>query len=638
MDKAKPAKQSYYYYELFIWFFDIIFQIFFRTIRVRGGWRIPREGPVIFVGAPHANQFVDPVLLGDQVFQEAGRHTCFLIAEKSYKLKVIGFLARMMNAIPVGRAQDNFIAATGEIFADGKNPMILRGVGTKFTVEAIDGRNISFQGSNDIAPVKRVISDTELELARPFKTDKCQSMMANGFEPIEFKVGEKVDNTEMFHKVFEHLVEGGALGIFPEGGSHDRTTLLPLKPGVAIMALGAAARDANVAIVPVGMNYFHPHKFRSRAVLEFGEPLYINKELAQEYADGGPEGKKTSVAKLMARIMDALQLVTINCPDYETLMVVQAGQRLYKPNREHIPLSVTIEFTRRFVQGYIEFKEKDPRINELFEDVRQYNKKLLTMGISDHQVPKAHMRKRRVFLRLLQRIGLLLVLSAASLPGVILGCPILIFTKLYSKRKARIALAGSSVKIQGTDVIATWKILCSLVIVPTLFGIYAIVFTYYVRTTDLEYVRVLGEVLPHTNSPAINKVATFLIFFWGLHLFSYATIITGEAGVSIFKSLKPLYLALSPSYKDTLKELRETRETLRVKITNLVNELGPALFPDIGERLEQVETEKKLEADPRIDIRGLGSSLNLKGDYDLAKVSVFSGDSAPAVLRRRKRG
>lgn len=638
MEKARPARRSFFAYELFIWFFNIIFHVFFRTIRVRGSWRIPREGPVIFVGAPHANQFVDPVLLGIQVYQMAGRHASFLIAEKSYKLPVIGFLARMMKAIPVGRQQDNFTAATGEIFADGENPSILKGIGTKFCEEAKEGRNISFQGFNDIAPVKRVISDTELELARPFKTEDCQKMMQEGFEPIEFKVGKKVDNTQMFHKVFEHLTEGGSLGIFPEGGSHDRTTLLPLKPGVAIMALGAAARDANVAIVPVGMNYFHPHKFRSRAVVEFGEPLYINQELAQEYANGGPEGKKTSVAKLMAQIMDALQLVTINCPDYETLMVVQAGQRLYKPHRQNIPLSLTIEFTRRFVQGYIEFKEKDPRINELFEDVKQYNKELQTMGISDHQVPKAYIRKRRVFVRLLQRIGLLLVLSAASLPGVILGSPILIFTKLYAKRKARIALAGSSVKIQGHDVIATWKILCSLVVVPTLFGIYGILLTYYVRTTDCKHVRMLGEMLPHTNSAVVNKIAIFLTFFWGLHLFSYATIITGEAGVSIFKSLKPLYLALSPSYKDTLKQLRETRETLRVKITNLVNELGPTLFPDIGERLEQVETEKKLETDPRIDIRGLQSSLNLKGDYDLAKVSVFSGDSAPAVLRRRKRG
>jgi 1-acyl-sn-glycerol-3-phosphate acyltransferase len=30
--------------------------IFFREIRPRGAHRIPKEGPVIFVAAPHANQ------------------------------------------------------------------------------------------------------------------------------------------------------------------------------------------------------------------------------------------------------------------------------------------------------------------------------------------------------------------------------------------------------------------------------------------------------------------------------------------------------------------------------------------------------------------------------------------------------
>ena len=39
--------------------------------------------------------------------------------------------------------------------------------------------------------------------------------------------------------VFDHLLDDGCIGIFPEGGSHDRPDLLPLKAGVAVMALGA---------------------------------------------------------------------------------------------------------------------------------------------------------------------------------------------------------------------------------------------------------------------------------------------------------------------------------------------------------------------------------------------------------------
>jgi glycerol-3-phosphate O-acyltransferase/dihydroxyacetone phosphate acyltransferase len=54
-----------------------------------------------------------------------------------------------------------------------------------------------------------------------------------------------------------------SIGIFPEGGSHDRTELLPLKAGVTLMALGAVDKyKVPVKIVPCGLNYFFGHKFR----------------------------------------------------------------------------------------------------------------------------------------------------------------------------------------------------------------------------------------------------------------------------------------------------------------------------------------------------------------------------------------
>jgi glycerol-3-phosphate O-acyltransferase/dihydroxyacetone phosphate acyltransferase len=43
----------------------------------------------------------------------------------------------------------------------------------------------------------------------------------------------------MFESVFKALNNGDCVGIFPEGGSHDRLELLPLKAGMCIMALGA---------------------------------------------------------------------------------------------------------------------------------------------------------------------------------------------------------------------------------------------------------------------------------------------------------------------------------------------------------------------------------------------------------------
>ena len=106
------------------------------------------------------------------------------------------------------------------------------------------------------------------------------------------------------------------------GGSHDRTDLLPLKAGVAIMALGAMANDPSVKvrIVPVGLSYFHPHRFRSRAVVEFGSAMDVPPELIELFKEGGSK-KREACSKLFDLIYEGIKTVTLRAPDYETLMV-----------------------------------------------------------------------------------------------------------------------------------------------------------------------------------------------------------------------------------------------------------------------------------------------------------------------------
>ena len=46
-------------YDLVLWGFTILVDLFFREVHPRGSWKVPRRGPVIFVAAPHANQVRD---------------------------------------------------------------------------------------------------------------------------------------------------------------------------------------------------------------------------------------------------------------------------------------------------------------------------------------------------------------------------------------------------------------------------------------------------------------------------------------------------------------------------------------------------------------------------------------------------
>jgi hypothetical protein len=78
--------------------------------------------------------------------------------------------------------------------------------------------------------------------------------------------------------------------------------------------------DIKVKIVPVGLSYFHAHRFRSRAVIEFGPALGVPEEFVEKFKRGGLE-KREAVSEFLDLVYEALKTVTIRAPDYDTLMV-----------------------------------------------------------------------------------------------------------------------------------------------------------------------------------------------------------------------------------------------------------------------------------------------------------------------------
>lgn len=55
MSRKQPLSQRLTY-DAALWLFNLMLDIFFREVRPRGAHKIPKDGPVIFVAAPHANQ------------------------------------------------------------------------------------------------------------------------------------------------------------------------------------------------------------------------------------------------------------------------------------------------------------------------------------------------------------------------------------------------------------------------------------------------------------------------------------------------------------------------------------------------------------------------------------------------------
>jgi len=72
------------------------------------------------------------------------------------------------------------------------------------------------------------------------------------------------------------------LCIFPEGGSNDKTKLLPFKPGYAFIYYEALKKGIHPVILPVGINYRNVHKIRSSIIYNIGKPLDIDPNTFEE--------------------------------------------------------------------------------------------------------------------------------------------------------------------------------------------------------------------------------------------------------------------------------------------------------------------------------------------------------------------
>ena len=50
------ARMVPWLYDLVLWAMSVLVDLFFREVHPRGAWKVPRQGPIILVAAPHANQ------------------------------------------------------------------------------------------------------------------------------------------------------------------------------------------------------------------------------------------------------------------------------------------------------------------------------------------------------------------------------------------------------------------------------------------------------------------------------------------------------------------------------------------------------------------------------------------------------
>lgn len=263
-------------------------------------------------------------------------------------------------------------------------------------------------------------------------------------------------NAETFAACHAALAAGGALALFPEGRSHNEPTLVPLKTGVSRIVLDAerAYGGLGIRIVPVGLTFEDKTRFRSRVLMQVGEPLDAAPELELYGSD-----PQAAVRSLTDRIRHALAAVTLNFPSWDEAHLIQRAAELHQRPTAELPAELELErrfaLSQVFIDGYRSLKERfAEKVEQLADAVREYDSLLTFYRLSDRQVASSYPSRGVVLFALNS-----LLLLAVRLPLAVLG------TVLSIVPYHAVAWAARRFG-HNVDETATYKLFGSLVFYP----------------------------------------------------------------------------------------------------------------------------------------------------------------------------
>ena len=160
-------------------------------------------------------------------------------------------------------------------------------------------------------------------------------------------------NEETFIAARKLLARGGTIGICPEGVSHDEPGLQPIKTGAARISLAAVSTGevSELKIVPAGLYYTSKTRFRSDALLYFGNPIHV--EPVDLEPDGTPP--REAVRQLSSRIEKALREVILDAQHEEELQTTARAERIFSSasnDGEPDSLKDDLRLQQRFIKAY----------------------------------------------------------------------------------------------------------------------------------------------------------------------------------------------------------------------------------------------------------------------------------------------
>ncbi len=225
-------------------------------------------------------------------------------------------------------------------------------------------------------------------------------------------------NEQTFDFCHKALSEGKVVLIFPESRTILEKRLRPIQKGAAKLAFGAMDKYGieDLQIIPVGVNFEDPRRFRSDAMVEIGTPIPL-KEAYQRFRENPQE----TVSQVTKQIGDGLSTLVFHLPEKEQEDRFNEFESILR-NELPTPVFPYPEESRFRFQRQIETAGQirtDGQSSTWLDDLKSYHEKLRLISAQDIDIK---MSQKSFLTRLFYFAGLplwILGFLLLSWPGLI---------------------------------------------------------------------------------------------------------------------------------------------------------------------------------------------------------------------------
>jgi len=190
--------------------------------------------------------------------------------------------------------------------------------------------------------------------------------------------GNSVDNNqETFDLILKVLNSSQSVGIMPEGAHNEIKRLRVLQKGIFRLAMQAQENSGttpNVKIVPVGIEYTNPSKFRNKLLVRYGEAIELS-DFYEQYTENPAKAFKQMQDKLTEKMKEGM--IHIESEQYysviERIRVMYLKRAMQKHQLNFRRAEDVLQTQKNIISAIEKLEQTNPEeISSLALEVEQY--------------------------------------------------------------------------------------------------------------------------------------------------------------------------------------------------------------------------------------------------------------------------